>query len=190
MAVRLENKDHTFCRRTLALPVAPARRLNLRIQPGFRPIDHREIHIHARFDQAGGDHPARFSVFQPPPDFSQYIAAVVGCHQCGEVETAFCIQQIIDRLCLLPGAHNAEHLGISVQPGSKFLITESSALGISHPPEHRRICRRSNFPESQVGRCLPEQRFQCRLRGRTKNTGSPIVDSQLCNGPDTGLQIR
>ena len=55
----LKNRDDALLRRPLSLAVAAARRLQDGIEPRKLAIDRREVHVHARFDQRGGDHPAR-----------------------------------------------------------------------------------------------------------------------------------
>ncbi|MPM77806.1 hypothetical protein SDC9_124814 [bioreactor metagenome] len=86
---RLKEEDDGIFRASESFAIAASRRLNCGIQPRFLAIDHREVDIHTRLDEACRDHAARRVIdslrVEQRTDFREDALAVRGCHEGGKM---------------------------------------------------------------------------------------------------------
>ena len=83
-----KNSDLALLRGAFSLAVAAARCLHDRVKPRHLPVNKREVHIHAGFDQRGRYHTARPAFFKASSDPGKNLLTLSGDHESGQMEAA------------------------------------------------------------------------------------------------------
>ena len=191
LALPLEDGDGALPGGAFALTIAPPGGLEDGVQPRLLPVNRREVHIHPRFDQGGGHHPAGKPVPQPLPDLLQLGLPVGGVHQGGQMEASVSLQPVEHLLGALPGVDHAKRLPVSVQPLCQRVPGQASCPLKPHPAKDVLIADLggAQFHRRPAGQKRPEDGVQRRLGGGAQDGGNTIMLHQLRNGVDAGTQI-
>ena len=190
LAFQTENGDQAFGGRAEPFPVAAARRLQNGIETGFFPPGGRKIHVHACFDQRGGDHPAGFAVQQAGADLVQEALAVGRAEQGGQAITPLRFQHGIELLRCGAAIDHTQGLRLGIQPAGKRFFGQGAGLAQGGAVEKvvEGLGVRAELLHREAGRQLREQRLQGRLRGGAEHSGDAVGLHQLPDGFHTGQQ--
>ena len=174
----------------LAVAVAAPRGLQNRIQTGHLPVDRREIHVHARLNQRGGDHPAGQAVLQALANDLQNRLAMGRAHQRGQVKAALPRQQRMDFLGRLSAVDDAQHLMLGAQLVRQRRIGAHADAAEGDAPEAFVQLRGvgADFPHRDFRREGRNQVAQNRLGGRAQHRRGPEIRNQGCNRTHAGQQ--
>ena len=153
-----------------ALSVAAPRRLQNTVQTRHFAPHGREIHVHARFDEARRHHAARFVCLKTFADGFQRALAILGGHQRRKVIASFLRQHAEQGARALSGIDHAKHLRRFAQARRHGLVRQLSLPGKVHASKEIeqpiRIWR--DLTHGQLRRALRKQAFKRRLRSRTQ----------------------
>ena len=177
---------------SLSFAIAAPRCLQDAVQPGDFAPDRREIHIHARFDQAGGNHAARFPGAQPRANFIERPFPVARSHQRRKMIAPLFRQQFIQLSRAPARADDAERRFL---PGNLL-----RKRGCRHPalPSKRHAAKEieqpvrvgRDFANGKLRRSPAEKPRQRRLRRGTEHGRRTVMPHKLGDGENARLQIR
>ena len=174
----------------LSVAVAAPGGLQDRVQTGHLPVDRREIHVHARLDQGGGDHPAGQAVHQALAHGLQNLLPMDGAHQRGQVEAALARQQRMDILGGLAAVDDAQHLLLRAQFLGQRRIGAFADAAEGDAAEGFVQLRGvgADFLRAELRGKGLNQIVQNRLGGRAQHRAGPEVRHQAGDRPHTGQQ--
>ena len=183
-----KDSDEAVIGAVLSVPVAAARRLQYGVQTGHFPVYCREIDVHARFNQGGGNHPAGQTRLQTLPHGLQHCLTVGRAHQRGKMEVSLARKLPVDLLRGLSGVDDAQHLRMGRQRIGQGCVGERPRVLKGDPAELFMQLGDvgTYFPDDGSRRKGLDQVVQRGLRGSAENGSRTKVGGQFGDHTDAG----